>query len=91
MRHFEKEFGSSIITPVLIESVTIHHILSQIPSIAGTVAGKVVICNGVDENAVNVEHRQLQTVPRPSWMRSFLLRHSSSIKKGKSEETSGKT
>ena len=79
--HFEKKFCSSIVTPVLIESKTIQHIFSQIPSFASMVAGNKVTCDGVDQNAVNVAQIQLQTVTFPSRMGSFLSHQRSSTKK----------
>lgn len=75
IRSFEVKFGTSIITPILIESLAMHEVLRQLPNASQLSASS----DGNDDvelqNVMNVVHRQLKSVSSNIWVRSFLHRH----------------
>eukprot|EP00171_Calliarthron_tuberculosum_P021960 IDg21960t1 len=79
--HFEKAFGTGIVTPILIESLASMEIMSILPSSNDLVSG--VVSSSTEQYSRHMSSilNQLQTVKRPGWMRSFLSRHKSEVRK----------
>ncbi len=81
LQQFEIKFGKTIITPVLIESIAMEHVLRQLAPLENAAQVKDLIQNKANEDVLDIVYRQLQTITKPCWMHSFLSRHKTRIKK----------
>ena len=81
IRDFEKRFGTGIVTPILIQSLAIHEVLSQLPELQSEDDVNSLLLLGSTQNRVSVVMRQLASVSRKTWLRSFLTRHKSIVRK----------
>lgn len=78
---FEQKFGAGIITPVFISSVARIEVLSQLPELEdGSNIAELWESNGV-QGKLNVMIRQLLSVSRESWLRSFMNRHKNLLRR----------
>ena len=81
LSQFENRFGTGIVTPLLIESVASYEVLAQLPElhVTGDIAS-LWKSNDV-QNRINVVLRQISSVSKEGWMRSFLKRHKTEIRR----------
>ncbi len=62
LRKVEDRYGTSILTSTLIESITMQHILAQLPKMNSRVQAQDVISDDSNNNVLNIVHRQLQAI-----------------------------